>query len=132
MTIELFTLCDFASNENGRLTIVNTLDNLTVGKLPWRAYIGFAIKGIIITEQPADTTLELSIFPKGNEDAKLFEASSPIANKTGRFAAAGNLRGLIFDNEGDYIFRIASSNGLKSDYPFNVTAKKDTNEQNND
>ena len=124
MTVELFTLCDFASNDNGHLTIINTLDKIVADKLPWRAYFGFAISGTIKHEQPNNTILTLSIFKKRKKDSIIFETSTQIDSKIGKFAAAGNLRGLIFNKEGEYIFRIATNNGLRKDFPFNVTTSQ--------
>lgn len=125
MTLELFTLCEFASNAEGKLTIVNTLDTITAEKLPWRAYFGFAIKGLIKHEHPVDTKLSLSIFKENNKET-LFETTFPIIDKVGRFAAAGNLRGLIFEREGYYIFRVSTTDGLNIDYQFAVVLSKNT------
>ena len=36
MTVGLFVLCDYAKNDNGRLTIVDTFDSIRASKLPWR------------------------------------------------------------------------------------------------
>ncbi len=123
MTLELFTLCEFASNAEGKLTIVNTIDTIPAEKFPWRAYFGFAIKGIIKHEHPVDTKLSLSILKK-NSDTTLFETTFPVIDKIGRFAAAGNLRGLIFEREGDYIFRVSTTDGLNIDYDFAVVLSK--------
>lgn len=129
MTLELFTLCEYASNSKGKLTIVNTLDAIIAEKLPWRAYFGFALKGIIMHEHPANTKLFLSII-KQESDLTLFSTSFPVIDKTGQFAAAGNIRGLIFDREGEYIFRVSTSDGLCRDYNFIV--KLANNIPNND
>lgn len=126
MIVELFTLCEYATNSNGSLTIVNTLDKIVVGKLPWRAYFGFAIKGIIKHEQPQNTRLSLTVF-KDEEDQNIFETTFPIIDKIGRFAAAGNLRGLIFEQEGIYVFKVASNNGLNIDYQFEVKIANEKN-----
>lgn len=123
MTLELFTLCEYASNVEGKLTIVNTLDSIIAEKLPWRAYFGFAIKGLIKQEHLVDTKLSLSIFQE-NSEATLFETTFPVIDKIGRFAAAGNLRGLIFEREGNYIFRVSTTDGLNIDYQFAVVLSK--------
>ena len=120
MDIELFTLCDYATNDDGRLTIVNTLDNLVVDKFPWRAYFGFALKGTIKHIRQEDTILTLSLYLKGQEETCIFNSSAPLMNKVGRFAAAGNLRGLIFEQPGEYIFKVYSNNGLCREYVFDV------------
>lgn len=123
MTLELFTLCEYASNTGGKLTIVNTLDTITAEKFPWRAYFGFALKGIIKHEHPSDSKISLSILKEDNNLA-IFETTFPIIDKVGRFAAAANLRGLIFEQEGRYIFRVSNTDGLCVDYQFTVTLPK--------
>lgn len=124
MELVLFTLCDYASNEGGRLSIINTLDTITAERFPWRAYFGFALKGNILHNQPEDTVMRLTVSFGEEKDKYLFDASSPVPASQGRFAAAGNIRGLIFSRPGEYIFRVETNHGLLKEYPFNVTAKK--------
>lgn len=126
MKIELFTLCEYSSNHDGSLTIVNTLDRIETDKLPWRAYFGFAIKGIILHSQPSDTILTFQISKK-DSDKVLFQTTFPIIDKIGRFAASGNLRGFIFEEEGDYLFQVSSNHGLNIDYPFIVVKNEPSN-----
>ncbi len=44
MEVRVFTLCDGAFNYNGKLTIVGTVDNIKVPKVPVLASIGLAVK----------------------------------------------------------------------------------------
>lgn len=141
MRIELFCLCDYASNEDGHLTVVRTLDEIVIDKEPWRAYFGFALKGLVINPQPVNTKIHLSIrkvieSPDPEEAEKLtettqpvFETSAPLGDKTGKFVAAGNLRGIIFNTPGSYRFRISIEERVIEDYYFKVTLAKT---QNND
>ena len=89
-------------------------------KLPWRAYFGFALKGTIKHIRHEDTTLTLSLYLKGQEETCIFNSSAPLMKKVGRFAAASNLRGLIFEQPGEYIFKVRSNNGLSREYVFEV------------
>lgn len=119
MKIELITLCEYAVNHNGTLSIINTIDSFTFDKLPWRAYFGFAIKGIIKHPRPEETNLKIQIIRNDNQQV-MFEVLTPIKEKAGRFAAAANLRGLIFEKAGEYILKITTDNGLCEEYGFNV------------
>lgn len=126
MKIIFFTLCDYATNEKGHLTIVNTRDLLEVEKLPWRAYLGFAIKGYFDKEYP-QTTLTLSIYKAEQESQPIFKTSADIKQGVGKFQMAGNLRGLIFNEEGEYEFRIESNHGLKFKDSFKIELSKPHN-----
>lgn len=135
MKIDILTLCDYAKIESGKLTIVDTLDLITAPKFPWRAYFGFAIKGCLKHEMAADGYFLLSIFSEddieaaGNDtlpdDSYLFHTKSPAIQDKGRFAIAGNIRGLIFNHPGNYIFRIKTSDGVTRDYHFSVKNNKE-------
>lgn len=125
MELVLFTLCDYASNAGGRLSIINTLDTITAERFPWRAYFGFALKGNILHNQPQDTVMRLTISHSEERDKYLFDTSSPVPTQQGRFAAAGNIRGIIFSRPGKYIFRVETNHGLLKEYPFTVKTKPD-------
>lgn len=134
MKIDIITICDYAKIENGRLSIVDSRDFLEVPKFPWRVYIGIAVKGTLMHDMPADSYYILSIFKKDDikaandgtlsENKIVFMTKSPAIEDKGKFAIAGNIRGLIFNNPGDYIFRIQSSDGMNCDYEFSVVQSK--------
>lgn len=134
MKIDIITICDFAKIENGRLSIVDSRDSLQIPKFPWRVYIGIAVKGTLMHKMPKDSFYILSIFKKDDiktadegclpDNKIVFKTQSPAIEDEGKFAIAGNIRGLIFNEPGEYIFRIQSSDGVKWDYNFNVTLSK--------
>lgn len=125
MTIDLFTLCEFASNNAGSLTIVNTLDRISADHLPWRAYIAFAIKGALPAGSQSETKLKLKIFQQENKSI-IFETEIAIPPTVGSFVAAGNLRGLIINEAGKYVFQLSDQCGFDRDYIFNVETADST------
>lgn len=135
MKIDIITICDYAKIDNGRLSIVDSRDFLEVPKFPRRVYIGIAVKGTLIHDMPDDSYYILSIFKKEDIEAAdngslsenkiVFQTKSPAIKDKGKFAIAGNIRGLIFNSPGDYIFRIQSSDGVNCDYGFSVIQSKE-------
>lgn len=127
MDFELYTLCEYASNNDGSLTIVNTIDTINAAQFPWRAYFGVAVKANITEPLPDETTMAFTIFKEDDPDNILFSTISPFGNTVGRFVAAGNIKGLIFQSPGKYCFRISIGDTLNKDYMFEV---KNSNAEN--
>lgn len=122
MTVEVFVLCDYARNDNGRLTIVDTFDSIKAGKLPWRAYFGFALK---MQAGPGDLDgkeLTLKIASRENPDKAIFESATNLApsQKKGLLSIAGNLKGLIFERAGLHDFKVILDGQEIYSYPFMV------------
>lgn len=122
MKVIFFTLCDYAKNEGGRLTIVDTFDVVKAAKLPWRAYFGFALK-ILLDHDDADSEkIILSINSQDNPNNILFETATelPKDQRQGLLAMAGNVKGLLFESAGAYCFRIYQDNREIYSYTFKV------------
>lgn len=132
MKCQIFTLCEYVTNNDGRLTIVNTIDNISVEKFPWRTYFGIALK-LLITFQDTCKSLTISISQKGDNPHTLFESTTPLPAKgSGKFLLAGNLKGFIFDQPGVYSASITSDSGeIIAETEFSVTTNQPT-EQNNE
>ncbi|MBD5193908.1 MAG: hypothetical protein HDS91_05260 [Bacteroidales bacterium] len=124
MDIELYTLCEYAANSNGSLTIINTLDTIKAQQFPWRAYFGVAVKARIVSPLIENTTMSFLIFKEDAPDEILFSTSSPFGNSVGRFVAAGNIKGLLLHSPGKYCFRISIGDCIRKDYPFDVVIEK--------
>lgn len=127
MKIDLFTFCEYATNTAGELTIVKTVDNFYAERFPWRVYFGFAIKGRIINNPDKNTIISLRIYKKDEPANDIFATESPIMENPGRFAMAGNLRGLIFSVPGTYIFKIDNNQGSIHEYEFSVEIEPQRN-----
>lgn len=125
MTVELFALCDFAKNDGGRLTIVDTFDNIRAEKLPWRAYFGFALKVRVNPEDLNGKELTLKILSQQKPDAPLFCTTTTLAadGKKGILAIAGNPKGLLFENAGSHDFKVYLDNQEIFSHTFNVELK---------
>ncbi len=130
MKIEISTICNYASNKSGSLTIVDTIDVISADKFPCKASFCFAAK-INMEDVAKDyKTFVIQVVDIGNKDEKLFEASGPINNlgdsgKPGaKIQAALNFNGLIFNREGDYKIRILLDGEPVIDHPFKVALKK--------
>lgn len=124
MDIELFTLCEYASNTNGALTIVNTLDSFSAPKFPWRVYFGIALKANIISSLNDTSTIAFKIFKDDREDEAIFNTEIPVKDVKGRFTAAGNIKGLILSSDGKYCFRVSLNGNTVKDYFFYVQKKR--------
>lgn len=122
MTVDIFALCDYAKNDNGRLTIVDTFDSIKASKLPWRAYFGFALKLRAGSDDLDGKELKLMISSQANPDAAIFETATKLTSgqKKGLLSIAGNLKGLIFEQAGQYDFKVLIDNQEIYSYSFMV------------
>lgn len=124
MRTELFTLCDYAKNDGGKLTIVDTFDVVIAEKLPWRAYFGFALK-LRMENCDGGKELQLKIIEKDHPDNSLFCVNTVLSQikEGGILATTGNLKGVVFEKEGDYEFKILLSEQEVYSFPFKVKLK---------
>ena len=123
MKTELFTLCNYAANNNGMLTIVDTIDGFTADKFPWRAYFGIALKIKLdsgLKESPQEKHFSMYLCKEG-EDERLFSATTTLNTiKEDRLVLAANIKGLIFKSAGTYHFYLSLNDTLLEDYQFEV------------
>lgn len=61
MEIEIFTLCDYAADNGGKLTVVGTFDNITTPSLPVLQQLGIAIRLRFSARQTGAHTMALKI-----------------------------------------------------------------------
>lgn len=128
MTIDVMTLCDFAQESNGKLTIVGTFNKLTGNKLPAQhnmylvARIGFA-------GEETKTKYQLLITIKKDGSTKpLIELPTELDNSgDGNFMYTNinvDLSALSFPEEGVYRF-ILQVGEIKQEIPLFVSVKKE-------
>lgn len=123
MNIDLFTLCDYVSNHNGQLTIIDTFDSLNAHKFPWRAYFGIAVKMDI--QKNITDNFNICIYKDDVPENKLFNMSTPFNSKeSGKFVFAGNIKGLIFEEAGLYHCTLCIGDSVIKDYEFHVNQQK--------
>lgn len=127
MKVELFTLCDYVSNNEGRLTIIDTFETIEADKFPWRAYFGVALKVYLSNPQSEILKLNMSIHKNGTVD-NIFNAMQEMRIKDAhKMVMAGNIKGLIFDTPGLYHFVVSLEDAPIVDYVFSV--KQSDNEK---
>lgn len=125
MIIELFTLCEGAFNTNGRLTIVNTFENIISNQYPWRGQLGIALKLLVPKGEIRDYGFQMRIqnletkqvFHEINADLKLSQTED-----TGdtRIAMATNIQGMLLPSPGEYSVSISIDCNLIQEFPFKV------------
>ncbi len=127
MNPEILTLCEYASDHDGSLTIIDTFDVVEAAKLPWRAYFYLAAK-INIRDCESDfRSIRLRITPLNDHSKVVFDASSAVTKPDGvdKLNVVAGLKGLIFENAGDYCFSISLDDELVAEYIFKVKLNGD-------
>lgn len=126
MRTEIVTLCEYASETQGRLTIVDTFDTVRAAKLPWREYF-YAVAKIVFDKQDCwPSKIGLIIVKDDRQGEPIFETysqnkpmdSPAYANK--KLNIVAGFKGLIFDSEGDYSFIVKFDNDVVLSHPFKV------------
>ena len=123
----ILTLCEYASEHNGRLSIIDTFDVLAAKKFPWRAYFSIAALIDISDYKGVYDTISLNIFPSADIKQSIFEATSPFnkSSETNKVSVVAGLKGLIFEHEGDYTLQINLDDTPIAELPFKVILKED-------
>ncbi len=124
--VEILTLCEYASEHEGRLTIIDTFDAIRATKFPWRAYFYVATK-IGITKDFADyKTITLKIFSAVDPNKIVFETSSKYEHHKdfGKINLIAGFKGLIFESAGDYFFHVCLDNDVIAECLFKVVLQE--------
>ncbi len=123
MKVDLFTLCDYASNNNGRLCIIDTFDEIVADNFPWRAYFGVALKLRISEDEKNGGEVRMIIADENGVD--IFNAITPLTEGYGKLTMAGNIKGLIFDIPGEYKFTVSYNGSVIIEKKFDVIKKEE-------
>lgn len=125
MKPEIMTLCEYASDNNGRLTIVDTFETIIAAKMPWRAYFSIAARIDLAGCVFDCKTLSMKITSANDSSKVVFEAESPFDRPKdfGKLNIVAGFKGLIFTESGDYIFTIMMDNVVIAECPFKVLNK---------
>lgn len=126
MVPEILTLCEYASDHNGQLTIVDTYDAIAATKFPWRAYFYIAAR-INISDCNTDyKRITMKILSSGEPSKVIFETDSPFERpkNAGKICLVAGFKGLIFENAGNYCFQIYLDDTIIADCPFKVIQKE--------
>lgn len=126
MKLSLFTLCEGAFNHNGHLTIVNTIDFLNVGKLPFQQPLGVALKFLYGKEDIGKHIFKLSCIDPSEVKIVEIETTMTIADvkEEGVLCMTSNLGGLLFSHPGYYAFKVYMDNNLLGNYSLKLQLKE--------
>lgn len=122
MIVRIFTLCDGAYNYNGKLTIVGTVDNIKVQKVPEKASVGLAAK---IEFPPQESGDKQIVFRFKDSNNNLIVPELNVQTKTEKrgetmsLVIAGNVSGLDIKDIGNYTVEM-SVNDVVVTLPFKV------------
>lgn len=120
------TLCEYASENNGRLTIVDAFDTIIAAKLPWRAYFSVASRIDFTGCEINCKTVSMRIVSAKDASKVVFEADSPFERPKdfGKLNMVAGFKGLIFTEAGDYLFTISLDDSIIAECPFKVINKE--------
>jgi hypothetical protein len=127
MKLEICTLCEYASEHNGRLTIVDSFDVIVASKLPWRAYFHFVAKINIENNQKKYQEIRMRIIKADDSNEILFETKGSYnhSDKAEKMNLLAGLKGIIFNSLGEYKFQVFFDNDLLIDHPLKLILKDD-------
>ena len=123
MKVELYALCQGAYNNNGQLTIVNTVDNFGVPSFPARISFGLALKFYIRPDEEGEKTLAISILnEKGTSIIPPFPTKLHIErlDKASHLALALNLQNVLFEAPGEYIVHLELDGQRLDNFAFEI------------
>lgn len=125
--VELFTLCQGAHNMNGNLTIVNTIDNISVPSFPARITFGLALKLYIQPEVEGNKLFIVSIVDKSESGLKLPRIPCNLhvdkMSKPSHINIALNLQNVLFEKAGNYDIHLEVNGERLDDFEFEVIQK---------
>lgn len=110
MQIKLFSICEGAFNNSGRLTIVNTYDIINSKDFPLKMPIGVAITLAFNYDDNGKHAVVLDIINNTTEVpiAKMeTEVVVPLDEKGGYLNFASNVIGFVFPTPGNYSFELS-------------------------
>ena len=123
MKVELYALCQGAYNNDGQLTIVNTIDNFGVSLFPARISFGLALKFYILPGEEGEKTLTITILnEKGTSIIPPIPAQFQIERmeKASHLALALNMQNVMIETSGEYIVHLELDGSRLNNYAFEV------------
>lgn len=125
MKPEIITLCEYASENNGRLTIVDTFDTIVAAKFPWRAYFSIALRVDLSGFDAECKNLSMKVVSTSDSSSLIFEAHSPFErpNNLGKLNVVAGFKGLIFNETGSFQFLVMLDDVVIAECPFKVVEK---------
>lgn len=112
MITEIFTLCDFAQDANGKLNILGTFDSIAASKFPvTHGLFSIALKVRFAENECGDHKLLLKIINADNSVANEINGNITINRPVGgvdysSFQFVANFNGFVFKEKGKYKFEL--------------------------
>lgn len=123
MEIEIFTLCDFAQDNNSKLTVVGTFDSIHSKQFPFvQASFSVACRLRFSEKEVGQHEMQLRFIDgEGKEIIKPIEGKMNIAQpKNGQYSAVNlvfNFNQVKFDKPGRYSFELYIDDEWESGLP---------------
>lgn len=111
MKVNILTLCDFAQNNNGKLTIVGVCDLIVTKKVPFKKNLFFVAKICFnANESGKKHTFKVTISKKGEQVPLIIPVTNELVIESKDRDTNCNLifelGDFVFPTAGDYIFKL--------------------------
>ena len=120
MTIDVFTFCDFAQDNNGKLTVVGTFNMLSVAKLPSiHQNLFLAIKVTFTPEEAGSHTIKVALEDKSTGEPLLPAftlTTEKVCSADGRNMSVNlpiNAPAVSLEREGTYVGTVTVDDKLQ-------------------
>ena len=125
MKVEISTLCEFAAEHLGKLTIVDAVDAISALKFPWRAYFHFAAKINLEDSTKEFQKIKMLIIKDDATQEEIFEADGAYNNMANaeKMNLVAGFKGLIFNSPGEYKFQVFFDAEKIIDHQFKLILK---------
>ena len=123
MEVEIFTVCDFAQDNNGKLTIVGTFDRITATAFPCvHAQLSVALRLRFANSEAGVHTLKVRLTDNANINViEPLQGEINVNPSTLGYSAVNlviNFQGAKFEKEGRYSFELHVDDEWRSGLPF--------------
>lgn len=129
MKIDLCTICEGAYNNQGRLTIVNTLDKLLVRSLPCRISFGLALKLVFTSDEMGDKKLSVAVLSPDGSKVLDPEFVTPVnvasRESESQFTLAVNFQNVLIAKPGMHKVRFELDGVLIDERPLGIVESHD-------
>ena len=125
MNTEILTLCRYASNHGGHLSIIDTFDVIAASKFPWREYFYVAAKMNFSDDNENYKAISVVITSEDCPGKVLFEALSDFVRPEGskKLNIVAGIKGFIFEYAGNYSLNICLDGKAVASLPFKVISE---------
>lgn len=130
MKVVLFTLCEGVFNTDGRLTIVNTFEDILSNEYPWKGQLGVALKLLVPKNEPGEYDIQVCI-KKAIGDQTLHQLNAHLSFPQEKeqhdvhIAMASNIQGLLLPAPGNYKVDIVINGEVQFSSPFKALKQND-------